>query len=1196
MANTIQIQIQTSGGAEAVQLFKQLQAATVAFGDGSGRAAGDVERLAQAAPRLDGVRATLQAVPQELADAAHTSAREVSGLLAEIEHLADAAEVDFSNLELLDPAEILAAASALDTLSARIDETGAAADREPLQRVAPEEAQRAIQAGTAAVEQLRGAVVELEQKAQSSGGLAKIRGELEQLEGRLQKVGTGLRQFGADWSMGVSAPVGAALGGSLKFAVDFEKSMAMVAKTTNATEAEIASMAERFTELSERIPVSRSELASIAATAGQLGVQIPAIAQFSEVMAGLAVAAEGLSASDGAMSLAKFASITQMPQTQFDRLAATIVELGNNYETLEGKIIDLGLRIAGAGAIAGLTEAQMMGVAAGFASITEEVEASGTAIQKVLLGMNTAVVTGGKRLDAFARAAGMSAQEFADVWRANPAEAFVQFVEGLQGAGDRAELVLRELGLSDQRLIRAFIGMAGAGDKLRESVESGSRAWEENKALTDETSRLYETTWGELKTLGNQAANVAGDFGTALLPALRDGVDAAKALIGPVRVVVQMFTEAPSAMKTTVLAVGALVTVTGPAAVGLGQLVLVLRSVSTAARAATAATTALQGAQALAGVTAGAGAAAGAVAGTTSAMALLGTTLAIGGPVILGLGWLAAGYAKVRIEAMDAARASRESVAQFKADLADMDAAHLKTASDSASRVFLSVDQRLAAAKQALQDFDKPGVNLQQSDRAQRRRELQAELDIVQAEWVAAREKYTAAADALERAQRAAAELSKGLGGTGGFDFGGTTEIDQLTERAGHLITIYDELRARGESYGGVLQQIRTLQGDVEAIIRSQGDATDETRAKALALAGDLRRALSGAGPVPRGSFAQIPLDDETVKRLVQGETQARDRLRDLQIELAQTTAALAQLRPGTEAFQAMESRARQAAAGIAAARIELEIMGGRASDALSQYIPAPQPTITMPRAMVITELQFAPSAVAEARVWLERALELNLSVKDIESTWGKAAGERFRAQIAAAGITSHDWQQISSLRGTDMKEADLKRVLGLEGYEQLQGKLGKLGISIADLAKMGERGTKDLEKAGTVAVGTFGALAQALIQGSDDIMQIAVGGLTNIASSLAGGGVQGAVIGAIGGILGSLMGRDSRRTQPVRIEEYGSRAVQQMKREGPDNVILQIVSATTGEVLDTVQYDLGRRERRDKVARFPKNFVPVGG
>ena len=95
--------------------------------------------------------------------------------------------------------------------------------------------------------------------------------------------------------------------------------------------------------------------------AGQLGIQTANIDDFVKTIAQLGTTTN-LQAEEGAQQLARFANITQMSQGDFDRLGSSIVDLGNNFATTEAEIVTMGLRLAGAGNLIGLTNPQILGI------------------------------------------------------------------------------------------------------------------------------------------------------------------------------------------------------------------------------------------------------------------------------------------------------------------------------------------------------------------------------------------------------------------------------------------------------------------------------------------------------------------------------------------------------------------------------------------------------------------------------------------------------------------------------------------------------------------------------------------------------------------------------------------------------------------------------------------------------------------
>lgn len=314
-----------------------------------------------------------------------------------------------------------------------------------------------------------------------------------------------------------------------KAAIDWESDFTGVRKTVNATDEEFDALEKSLRAMAKSdIPANVGQLANIAEAAGQLGIQTPAIAGFVEVIAMLGETTN-LAAEQGATELARLANITQMPQDRFDRLGSTVVALGNNFATTEAEIVGMALRFAASAKVAGLTESQMLAVSAAASSVGLELEAGGTAIDRIFAEMEKAVQTGGPELEAFARTAGMAGGEFAGVFKhRGAAAAFQEFVRGLgqmSAAGENVHPVLEELGFDNVRIRRTVLSLASAGDLLTETLKLGNEAWEENTALTREAELRFGTAASRIQFFKNRLYDMRITIGGLLVPTFLDLLD-----------------------------------------------------------------------------------------------------------------------------------------------------------------------------------------------------------------------------------------------------------------------------------------------------------------------------------------------------------------------------------------------------------------------------------------------------------------------------------------------------------------------------------------------------------------------------------------------------------------------------------------------------------------------------------------------
>lgn len=472
---------------------------------------------------------------------------------------------------------------------------------------------------------LKEAGVDMDDLGQSS---ARLTNRIDALKKEQEEVAEGAQTFGNKASQAFGAVheaiVAAGIATALKevyeyFAdcaqasMDFESAMTGVAKTTDLTDDELSAMSDAIKETSTEIPATTEELAAIAESAGQLGIHKESLLGFTEIMAMLGTSTN-MTADEAATSLSRLANITGMSQEDFDRLGATIVDLGNNLATTEKEIVDMSMRIAGAGAQVGMTEAEIMSFSGALSSVGIEAEAGGSAFSTLISNMSLAVQQGGDGLEQFADVAGMSASEFAAAFEEDAAGAIIQFIQGLgnmESEGRSAIAVLDDMGLSDIRMRDALLRAAGASDVFTNALQIGSNAWDENTALVNEATKRYATTQSQLTMMQNAYKNLKVAIGDAYTPALQKAYSVGTQVLNAVS---QFIKQNPALVNAITAFVGV-----------LGLVVAALAAYTVGAKVAAAAsamlTAAIPGVNIIMGVAA-------AVAGVTAAIAALATAAA----------------------------------------------------------------------------------------------------------------------------------------------------------------------------------------------------------------------------------------------------------------------------------------------------------------------------------------------------------------------------------------------------------------------------------------------------------------------------------------------------------------------------------------------------------------------------------------
>ena len=389
---------------------------------------------------------------------------------------------------------------------------------------------------------------------------------------KMQGIGSKMQSVGSTLTKGLTVPLLAGAGVAVKSAIDYETAFAGVRKTVDATEGEYKKMSLAIREASKTMPASAADIARVAEAAGQLGIKKENIVEFSKTMIDLGESTN-LTADEAATSMARFANIVQMPQSEFRRLGSTIVDLGNNFATTEKEIVEMSLRLAGTGHLVGLTEPQILAVATAMSSVGINAEAGGSSFSRVMQKINTHVLSGGKKLELFAKVAGMSAQNFAHEWKTEPQIALLAFLDGLKKvkeSGGDVTNTLKELGIKSTQEVDTMQRMAGAGDLLSRALKTANGAWKENSALTEEARKRYETTESQLKIFKNKLTDIAIEFGGPLLKALNSGLDAAKPWLQTLSDMAKKFSEMSTEQQQSIIKWGAFAAAIGPAMKILG--------------------------------------------------------------------------------------------------------------------------------------------------------------------------------------------------------------------------------------------------------------------------------------------------------------------------------------------------------------------------------------------------------------------------------------------------------------------------------------------------------------------------------------------------------------------------------------------------------------------------------------------------
>lgn len=290
-----------------------------------------------------------------------------------------------------------------------------------------------------------------------------------------------------------------------------------VSKYTGLAKDEVDALNESFKQLDTRTP--REKLNDLAADAGRLGIQSKgAVLDFVEAADQINVALGEDLGEDAVKNIGKLAQMFGTDKTMGLKqamlsTASVINELAQSSSASEGYIMDFTNRLAGVGNQAGMSQAQLMGLASVMDQNQVAVEKGATALQNVLTALF-------KDPAKMAKAAGLEVEAFTKKLSVDANGALLEFLQALNSAGgmDKLTPMLAEMGLSGAGVTQTLSTLAGKLGDVKVAQTEAARAFEEGTSCTNEFMASNKTAKAELEKAQKKVKDLRVELGERLYP------------------------------------------------------------------------------------------------------------------------------------------------------------------------------------------------------------------------------------------------------------------------------------------------------------------------------------------------------------------------------------------------------------------------------------------------------------------------------------------------------------------------------------------------------------------------------------------------------------------------------------------------------------------------------------------------------
>lgn len=363
--------------------------------------------------------------------------------------------------------------------------------------------------------------------ARAQDELNRTEQQAMQLSERLDNIGQGMSQAGQSMAMAGGAMT-AAFAAPVKFAADFESSMADVNKLAEFTDKQYQQFSSTLLEMSERIPMSAAELSELAAAGARMGLPNEELTQFTEMVSKLGVAVEMPAGKIGDL-MAKLSNQFDLSIDKTKLLGDAINYLGDNTEAAVPGIIDAMRKFGPIAGSMNIAADQASALSASMVALGFQNEEAGTALANTFSRLSTITTQSKDAQKAFSEL-GFNASRFAKRMRDDPVPAFMEFLEKAKETGKANEYLNRIIGQeSGRKIVGLTNDLKGLKDTLGLVADESTYAGSAQK----EFQNRVDTFNSQMQLLWNTTKNLGIVLGSMFLEPLTAVAKVLKAVIGP---------------------------------------------------------------------------------------------------------------------------------------------------------------------------------------------------------------------------------------------------------------------------------------------------------------------------------------------------------------------------------------------------------------------------------------------------------------------------------------------------------------------------------------------------------------------------------------------------------------------------------------------------------------------------------------
>lgn len=324
-----------------------------------------------------------------------------------------------------------------------------------------------------------------------------------------------------------SAAITAITVDAAKKAIEFEGTMADVAKVVDGLRDQNGAFTKSYYEMSDAllnmsksIPMTADALGQIMASAGQAGIASEDLTKFIETAAKMGVAFDTTAEQAGEW-MATWRTALNLSQTQVAALGDQLNYLGNTTSENALKLSEVVTRVGALGQTAGLSAGEVAALAASMPGVTAEISATG--IKSMMIAM-TAGASATSKQAAVLQQLGFTASDMANRMHMDAEGAIIDLLGAIKQlpAAEQTAALSQYFGKESVSSIAPLLKNLGY---LQQQFAKVGDASAYSGSMEAEYAVRADTTANKLQLMQNKLAVLQVQIGNKILPYVNDALD-----------------------------------------------------------------------------------------------------------------------------------------------------------------------------------------------------------------------------------------------------------------------------------------------------------------------------------------------------------------------------------------------------------------------------------------------------------------------------------------------------------------------------------------------------------------------------------------------------------------------------------------------------------------------------------------------